>query len=386
MGGTDFVLNVLLFLPLGFGLGLMGARRSRAIGGVIAATVVIEVLQIFILGRDPSVGDVLANSLGGTLAFALAVHRAHLVRPSAPLERRLLAIWSAVWLAVMVISAYALVPSPTRSKYYGLIARDLGPNLPPFAGKVLRPRIDTITITDWEMPEPEVHALLVRRGGTAVRATLVPAACPTGAIAGVLQIADARQREIVLLGQAGRALVFRVRTGASALRLRPMYYALDGAFSDAQCRARGDTLRVEADYARTRVVLRAEDAGGTSLAISLSTTVMDGWRLFTPGQTFVRADGAGGLVGALWLFSLSFPFGYLGAASPGGSRGTRIISLCAVLGAGLFAVPALYGIASSGLAEIVTVFAAVVIGAAVRTYASSGRFGRALDPDRSGRY
>lgn len=368
LGGTDVVLNVLLFLPLGVGLGLLGARRRTAIGGMVAATLIIELLQVFIPGRDASLGDVLANSLGGALGFFLATHRETLVRPSPRFERFMLTTWGMVWLAVTSISAFALVPSPTRSQYYGLIARDLGTNLPAFPGTVLHPRIDTITITDWEVPDHAIGELLARPEGTTVRATLVPAACPTGTIAGILQIADAKQREIVLLGQAGADLVFRVRTGASVLRLRPMYYTLTDVFGDTQCRVSGDPIRVEAAYSREKIVLRASDDQRPSLSTSISATVTDGWRLFTPGQTFVRANASAQVFGALWVFCLSFPFGYLGGAGRGKGRALLVVAVVALLGLGLFGIPGLLGIARSGAVGGMAAMTAVVVGAMVRRY------------------
>src|SRR6185369_10797760 len=119
-----------------------------------------------------------------------------------------------------------------------------------------------------------------------VRTILVPMKCPTARMAGIIQIADAEQRQIVLLGQAGPDLVFGVRTRASALHLRPIYYALPGVFGDSQCRVQGDSIHVEAVYSRTKIVFHASATHRPSLATSVSATVTDGWRLFTPSQTF----------------------------------------------------------------------------------------------------
>lgn len=371
LSGTDVVLNVLLFLPLGIGLGLAGARRRPVLSGMVAATLIIEILQTFIPGRDASLSDVLANSLGGALGFFLAVHREALLRPSQRFERLLLAAWGLSWFGITTISAYALVPSPTQSQYYGFIARDLGTNLPAFPGTVLNPRIDTIAFSDWEMPDPAIRTLLVRPEGATVRATLVPAACPTGTMAGILQIADAEQRQIVLLGQRGPDLVFGVRTGASVLRLRPIYYAHAAVFGDTQCRLHGDSIRVEAAYGRAKIVLRSSNDHRSSLETSVSATVMDGWRLFTPSQTFVRSNASAQVFGALWVFCLSFPFGYLGTTGRGNARATRIVAIVAALGLGLFGIPSLLGITPFGAVGGTAATIAVVVGSIVRRYASS---------------
>ena len=71
---TDFVTNVLLFMPIGFFLlGAAAPRgRVRAVAWLlpvaavwVAASVAIEFSQVFFSGRTPSWDDVLAESIGG---------------------------------------------------------------------------------------------------------------------------------------------------------------------------------------------------------------------------------------------------------------------------------------------------------------------------------
>ena len=79
---SDFLTNVLLFVPIGFLLlGALAGRSRRAAvwlalpvalaGG--ALSVGIEFGQIFVVGRTPSWNDVVAESLGGTLGAVLWV-------------------------------------------------------------------------------------------------------------------------------------------------------------------------------------------------------------------------------------------------------------------------------------------------------------------------
>jgi glycopeptide antibiotics resistance protein len=79
---SDVLVNVLLFVPIGFLLlGALAGRSRRAsvllalpvvlTGGVIS--VAIEFGQIFVVGRTPSWNDVLAESLGGALGALLWV-------------------------------------------------------------------------------------------------------------------------------------------------------------------------------------------------------------------------------------------------------------------------------------------------------------------------
>lgn len=113
---SDFITNVLLFVPIGFFLLGASANRSRglavalllpvvAIG--VALSVAIEFGQIFVQGRTPSWNDVVAESIGGVagalvwLAAGSAVVNwiAELFRTESESDRvyRLLGAYVGVW-------------------------------------------------------------------------------------------------------------------------------------------------------------------------------------------------------------------------------------------------------------------------------------------------
>src|ERR1700728_432499 len=76
---SDFGLNVLLFVPFGFGLRLAGIRRRTVCLVVVASTVTIELLQYSVIaGRDSDLSDILSNSLGGGIGIAAASFRRQL--------------------------------------------------------------------------------------------------------------------------------------------------------------------------------------------------------------------------------------------------------------------------------------------------------------------
>jgi len=363
-GATDLVLNLLLFTPLGVGLALAGMHVRPAMGAMVATTVAIEALQLFIPGRDTSLGDVLANALGGALGFLVASHRDHLLRPSRVFERALLVAWSIAWLAVITISAYAMTPSPTRSPYVALIARDLGKNFPDFPGEVLKPRIDTLPIANGELSQEVARTLTFRRRAT-IRATLVPAACPA-TTAAILQIADTQKRPIVFMAQRGSDLVLSVRSGANVLRLRAMHYVLARVFGEAGCRAQSESIRVAAAYNGRTMDLHAEFARTSPLVTSLSPTVKDGWRLLTPRQTYLEAGIASQIYGGIWLFCLSLPFGFLGGAIRNGFRIADRAAILMVSTFGLLVIPRLFSIAAPGAAAYIAALAGLLVGAVAR--------------------
>jgi len=105
---ADLLLNVVLFLPLGF----VGRRiRGRASGGIErwfllggACSLGIEAAQLFLAGRYPTATDVLANALGAGVGAWLSDGAVRSVGGGDAAVRRL-------WLDVPLVGiAYLLVP------------------------------------------------------------------------------------------------------------------------------------------------------------------------------------------------------------------------------------------------------------------------------------
>lgn len=370
LGGLDFILNVLVFLPLGVGLALAAVGPSRAIGGMFAVSLIIELLQLFVIpGRDPTIRDVLMNSAGGAIGFSFGAHIDSLVHPHGRVGVRLLVAWSVLWLAVQSVAAYALVPVLTRARYYGQIAPELGEMLSPFPGEVLKPAVGSIRIPDRELPADGVRALLLRPQGSLIQATVIPRACPVKT-AGIVRIADAGMREIVLLAQDDADLLFGVRTGAEVLRLRPVRYRLRHVFGPtSNCVVRGDTILIQARYTPRAVVVRAA-ARGRFAEETISPSVSQGWRLFLPLQTYIDSGMQGAALAAIWLFILTLPAGYWGwfavRGAPAGDRRARELSAVFVIAALTIAavtVPVLFGLPAIRAWEWVAAMGGVAAGA-----------------------
>jgi glycopeptide antibiotics resistance protein len=67
---VEMTLNVALFVPLGLVLGWIG--RPRWLAGAVALTVAVEVTQLWLPLRESEAIDVLTNSAGAVLGYALA--------------------------------------------------------------------------------------------------------------------------------------------------------------------------------------------------------------------------------------------------------------------------------------------------------------------------
>ncbi len=72
----DVLVNLVGFLPLGFLLGVWASSRGRrpwfAVLAVIGTSLAIEVLQVAIPLRYPTVNDLIFNTLGGSAGIVLA--------------------------------------------------------------------------------------------------------------------------------------------------------------------------------------------------------------------------------------------------------------------------------------------------------------------------
>jgi VanZ family protein len=83
----NLILNIVMFLPVGFFYGLTTKRRGALVVGA-CLSFGIETLQLFIPARTPSILDILTNTLGaglGSLAYDLI--STHLVISSATVNR-----------------------------------------------------------------------------------------------------------------------------------------------------------------------------------------------------------------------------------------------------------------------------------------------------------
>ncbi len=110
LGGVDFVLNVVLFMPLGVGLRWLLGRWSLAALAGFGVTLLVETLQWrLIRGRDASLGDVLANTLGTIVGVWIAVEGPRWLNATPLVARRLARVLCAarVWdrSCVVVVAA-----------------------------------------------------------------------------------------------------------------------------------------------------------------------------------------------------------------------------------------------------------------------------------------
>ncbi|MDL5352378.1 VanZ family protein [Microbacterium sp. zg-YB36] len=71
-GWIEFTANIVMFVPLGFLLTLLVRRHWLGVVVALTVSVAAELAQLLIPSREPSLRDVLANTLGAGLGAALA--------------------------------------------------------------------------------------------------------------------------------------------------------------------------------------------------------------------------------------------------------------------------------------------------------------------------
>lgn len=363
LGGVDFILNVLLFTPLGFGLSLAGVSWRRSFAAIVATTVLIEALQIFVVpGRDASVGDVIANSLGGMVGWLAAIRIGTLLWPQSAAARRLVACWLVGWLALQATAGYAFTAKASTGRHYGRVGRALRSS-PPYPGRILSPTLNAAPIPDMRFPRPSPALDALSRGSNlAFQVAVIPGpAVPWTMIA---QVVDSVGEEVVIGAAKGPDFIFGVRSSAATLSLRSLRFRLPDAFTgnqaDATTRA-GDTVRLLATYAPPRVTLTARTRSLERHAEFLISAA-SGWRLLTPLQTYLDGSGRDAALNGLWLFALLVPVGYW--AGYVGERSRRLTGALIVLATalGLAIGPAVFGLHIALWTETLGAFAGLATG------------------------
>lgn len=110
-GGTDVILNLLLFIPFATGLRLAGWRWWQVTLTCAAVSFGVELSQyLWIPGRDASLSDLLTNTTGGSIAAVAAPLLRVSLAPPPREARRLVLLGVAAWMAFSVFTAWLFLP------------------------------------------------------------------------------------------------------------------------------------------------------------------------------------------------------------------------------------------------------------------------------------
>ncbi|HSE95578.1 MAG TPA: VanZ family protein, partial [Methylomirabilota bacterium] len=302
LGGVDVVLNVILFIPLGLGLGLLGVPWPAAAAACLGASGLVELLQMkAVAGRDASLSDLVTNTAGALLGVGLSRNWRTLVLPSPRAAAGLATTWGAAWLALAAATGAGLRPIPTTATWYGQWAPELG-HLDRFRGQVLSARAGDAPLEPGRWDDTPAWRERLTRPDFSVAATVRTGPAP-GHLAPIVSVFDADRREVLLLGQWGDDLVYRVRMAPARLRLRNPAVRLTGGLESPP----GAEVRLEGGTRGQRYILSSEGpAGRRSRELPFSPHWT--WALLLPYDYALGPEA--GLLTALWLFGLLFPLGW----------------------------------------------------------------------------
>jgi len=326
-GAADVLLNVLLFVPFGAALALerRSIWRCALFGALLSA--VVEFAQLYIPGRDSSIGDVLSNGSGATLGAILARTAPVWLLPSPKLATRLsrCAAFSAT--ALCFLTGVLLAPAFPDALYYGMWTPDLG-HLERYRGRVQDATINALHVTDGPMADSRlVRELLDSTGGFSLQVHAL-AGPRLPALGPLFAIFDGRQREIILLGPDRDDLVFRFRTRAAAVRLDQPDIRLENAMRHITT---GDVIDLSVRREGKGRGFRITVNGWSDSRRGFS--VGSGWALLLYPEVLPRWLRT--LLSAVWVGGLSLPAGFWMR-----TRGDALFA-GALLLAGLIGAPAL---------------------------------------------
>ncbi len=352
-GMADAVLNVLLFLPFGAVGALIGWRWRRAVFAGWALSAVIECAQIFIPGRDASVGDVCFNTLGTATGVAIMASATWWLLPRIDVAGRLSLAAAVFAVAVFGSTGYLLQPAFPRATYYGQWTARFA-NLEWYDGRVLESTLGELKIPSRALDDSDSARVLLRRGAP-LRVRLI-AGPRVPSLGPIFSIADDRSRQIILIGADREDLVYRYRARASLLRLSQPDLRLDGALSRA---LPGDTVTIGV----------SRGPGGYCLAVTgtaacgLGQTVGMGWTMLAYGEWFPAWLKVG--LGAAWVGALLVPFAFWARLRVQLAVGLLLITL------GLLAIPAMTQLVPTTTAEYLGALLGLAVGSVLRRLAES---------------
>ncbi|HVM42394.1 MAG TPA: VanZ family protein [Gemmatimonadales bacterium] len=320
-GLADFIANVILFVPVALALRFAGVPAWKIVVGLCLMSAAIEIVQLWIPGRESALGDICANTLGAALGVALASWW--------PRRRR--SAFAALGCAAAVLAAIGtagtlLLPRFPAEDYYVQWNGDRTP-YPNYGGRVLSAAIGGMPLPWAPLANSEAARERLQRGDTLlVRVVAVPAPRWPSQLFG---ISDVRNLDLVVLAVEHDDFLFRLHTEAPSLLLREPDLRWPHALAGT---AAGDTLTIAAWRTGRTNCLRLN--GRTRCGVAYATDQV--WTLIAALP--LRFTGWGTAVGWAFVALLGLAVGVL---APRSARGGLAVGLLLV---GMAVLPALVGL------------------------------------------
>lgn len=311
---ADFLSNIILFMPLGFGLALRDASLRRAVLTSSMLSLAVETMQLFVIsGRDPSFGDIAANSLGGLVGWMVWRMLPWWCRGGRGAWIRSLTLATAA-LAILLGGLWFLVPAPPSTIYFVQWTADLG-HLENYKGRVQEATLGPLELQEaMQVGSSDSIKHLLEQPEWKVLFTAGPE--PTS-VAPILSIYDELQQEVALLGARGSDVVYRQRMRAADFGLDQLDFR---AWSMLESIESGDDvlLRISVDRSRTCVGINHLQECGRGYSVG------DTWGLLMFPESWGRTMRAA--MNLIWLFGLFMPAGFI-INRPAGLAGIAFVAM-----------------------------------------------------------
>lgn len=296
-GLADFVLNLVLFVPVGVGLRIAGRGplQTGLIG--LGTSIGIEVTQaVALLGRDAALGDVIANTVGTAAGWWL-------VSAISALRHR----WVAP--AFLAVFGLQLIATPWLNHPAAINPRSLDLRVAPaIAGRpVYDGSVERFAVREERLVDGGSRGR--HRPDAALAASFTWAAPTGGAAVPILRLDDRHGWAVVALGQDDATALLSQRTRAGEWRLRHPTWGIVAPTPIAD----GDTTKVALLPDRGRVTLAIESPGGQGEA-TLRFGAQHGWVVLNPWTPVATSDDSWRWWTALWLAGWGVPIGWGAAA------------------------------------------------------------------------
>lgn len=341
---ADFVRNIVLFVPLGFGLRLAGIRSWKVILMGSCLSAIVELLQIrIIVGRDASILDWISNTTGAAGGAIAAARMRMLLCPRPEVAVRILTVSLLAWVGILTLGAWGVQPAPTKSPFWGQRVPQLGDS-PAFQGELISARVNEVELQPGRMKsDSDLRASMGARRFS-VHVTVRPAVRGSpSSIEPIGRVADRKRREILMLGRGGNELVFRYRMRATTLRLETPAFALAGAFHDDATSndtkaAPPESLSAVVNNGIVELSAKGQHVNQERI-FELGPAIA--WSFFLPWDYWFGPSAR--LIAHLWLAALLFPSGYWMTVTMRKWGGTSVLVAisCVILGA-LLVLPSIF--------------------------------------------
>jgi VanZ family protein len=348
---ADLIVNVLLFVPLGVGLRLAGARAATAAAVGFLVSLFVELTQAYVVaGRVANVFDLATNTLGTALAAGVTTRWRPMILPTANGARSLSIASTCVVVLILGLTAWALKPAVPRG---ALVACGVGSSsVSTRAERVVTASVDGMAVR----PGDTLQASGVHEGPVQLEVALQASRLPWRTEPAFMLVSDGET--FVQLGIDGSDLELEVRRRGEAARFRSPSVRVRRPVrrSNTPEVAQLDTLllRGVADQWSMSLAVRAPTAHD-SLVVRVHPIA--GWSLFLNAP---RSAWLSEVLTALWTAALIFPVAFWSAWTADGRLQRSMVLPPFVVVAAIWGAAALVGAPAAPLSAVLGAGVAVL--------------------------